>query len=88
MPSSIGRDEVHRLITEEEAQVVEVLPRAQYEWAHLPGAVHLALEDLEALAERMHRAGVDEILVTSSDGRLLGLLTHDGAARVLAERGS
>jgi rhodanese-related sulfurtransferase len=37
----IERDDVRRLVHEEDAQVVEVLPRSAYEWAHLPGAQHL-----------------------------------------------
>lgn len=38
---TIGRDEVERLVADPDAAVVEVLARSQYEWAHLPGAVHL-----------------------------------------------
>ena len=45
----IERDEVARLI-DEGAQVVEVLERRQYEWAHLPGAVHAFLPKLEQAA--------------------------------------
>ncbi len=48
MPIDIGRNEVRRLVEEEEAQVVDVLPRAEYEWAHLPGAIHLHLKELDA----------------------------------------
>ncbi len=44
MPTSIGRDETRRLIDEEDAQVVEVLPRPEYEWAHLASAIHVPLE--------------------------------------------
>lgn len=36
-------------------------------------------EDVGALTERMKGAGVETILVTSSDGRLLGLLRRDAA---------
>lgn len=43
-------------------------------------------EDLEALAERMDEAGADSVLVTSSDGKLLGRLTLEGARRALRER--
>ncbi len=40
-----------------------------------------ASEDVAALVERMSKAGVDTILVTSPDARLLGLLRrHDGEA--------
>lgn len=46
MPASIGRDEVHHLIEHEGARIAEVLPRPEYEWAHLAGAVHLPLKKL------------------------------------------
>ena len=42
----IDRDEVRRLIAEEGAQVVEVLPAKEYEEEHLPGAVSLPLKEL------------------------------------------
>jgi hypothetical protein len=35
---------VQRLIEAESAVLVEVLPRPEYEWAHLPDAVHLPLK--------------------------------------------
>ena len=41
----IGRNEVRRLATEG-AQIVVVLPRAEYDEFHLPGAVHLWIKDL------------------------------------------
>lgn len=46
MPTSIGRDEVRRLVEQEKAQIAEVLPRAEYDWARLAGAVHLPLKKL------------------------------------------
>jgi rhodanese-related sulfurtransferase len=45
MPTGIGRDQVRRL-TSEGAQLVEVLPAREYQWAHLPGAISLPLEAL------------------------------------------
>ncbi len=45
MFKSATRDQVRRLI-DEDAQVVEVLERRQYELAHLPGAVHLPAWEL------------------------------------------
>src|SRR6266446_5538301 len=36
VPTTIGRDDVRRLIAEG-AQLVEVLPRAEYDEEHLPG---------------------------------------------------
>jgi rhodanese-related sulfurtransferase len=46
MPTVIDRDEVRRL-TAQDAQLVEVLPAEDYEWAHLPGAVSLPLKQLD-----------------------------------------
>lgn len=45
MPPSIGREGVQRLRSEG-AQVVEVLPRAEYDWAHITGAMSLPLKQL------------------------------------------
>ena len=45
MPSNIDRDGVQRL-TEEGAQLVEVLPPAEFEEMHLPGAVNIPLKSL------------------------------------------
>lgn len=55
MPNSVGRDEVQRLTREEDAQVVEVLPKDEYDWAHIRGAVHLPLKELspELARERL-----------------------------------
>ena len=44
MPTSIGRDETRHLADEEDAQVVEMLARPEYEWAHLAGAIYVPLE--------------------------------------------
>lgn len=57
MSMPIGRDELQRLAVEEAATVVEVLPRAEYEWAHLAGAVHLPLKgwDIEQVQARLDR---------------------------------
>jgi hypothetical protein len=47
MPTGIGRDELQAL-TGRGAQLVEVLPVGDYDWAHLPGAVDLPLKKLDA----------------------------------------
>ncbi len=47
MPKEIGREEVQRLIREG-AQIVEVLPREEYEEEHLPGAINIPLKELDA----------------------------------------
>jgi len=44
MPRGIDRKEVQRLVAERNAQVVEVLPRPEYEQEHLPGAINLPLK--------------------------------------------
>jgi rhodanese-related sulfurtransferase len=45
MPKSIDRNEVQRLINQR-AQIVEVLPRKEYDNFHLPGAINLPLKSL------------------------------------------
>ena len=52
MPSSIDR---HALLTllDNDAQLVEVLPRGEYDEEHLPGAIHLPLKSLTADAARV-----------------------------------
>jgi rhodanese-related sulfurtransferase len=45
MPTPIDRDQVQRLLGED-AQLVEVLPQAEYVDEHLPGAVNLPLKEL------------------------------------------
>ncbi len=47
MPTSIMRDEVQRLVGEESAQLVEVLPPAEYEDGHIAGAISLPLRKLD-----------------------------------------
>jgi hypothetical protein len=42
-------------------------------------------EELVPLVERMHRADVDAVLVTHSDGRLLGLLERDRGEQAIEE---
>jgi rhodanese-related sulfurtransferase len=56
-PATIGRDEVQRLAREHGAVLAEVLPKPEYDWAHLPGAVHLPLKGWEPdeLAARLDR---------------------------------
>ncbi|MFN2471324.1 MAG: rhodanese-like domain-containing protein [Gaiellaceae bacterium] len=47
MPTPIDRHELQRLLTEENAQLVEVLPAAEYENEHLPDAINLPLKELD-----------------------------------------
>jgi rhodanese-related sulfurtransferase len=52
MATRIALDQVQRLI-DSGTQLVEVLPAAEYDDAHLPGAINLPLKQLTA-----HTAGV------------------------------
>jgi len=46
VPRGIDRNEVQRLI-DEGAQLVEVLPPAEYAEEHLPGAINIPLKELK-----------------------------------------
>ncbi len=46
MPTPIDRDEVQRLVAAG-AQLVEVLPAAEFEDEHLPGAINIPLKELD-----------------------------------------
>jgi rhodanese-related sulfurtransferase len=50
MPREIDRNDVRRLMREG-TQVVEVLPRKEFEDDHLPGAISLPLRSLETEAK-------------------------------------
>ena len=47
MPMIVDRDELQRLVREENAQLVEVLPADEFEDEHLPGAVNLPLKEVD-----------------------------------------
>lgn len=47
MPTPIDRDELQRLLRDEQAQLVEVLPPEEYEDEHLPGAINIPLKMLD-----------------------------------------
>jgi len=47
VPPPIDRDEVQRLLRDDEAQLVEVLPPDDYEDEHLPGAINIPLKTLD-----------------------------------------
>jgi len=55
MQTGIRRDELREL-TGRQAQLVEVLPADDYEWAHLPGAVSLPLKELDARTGQLDRS--------------------------------
>lgn len=55
-PRIVTRDEVQRLISEENAQLVDVLPHTEYEEEHIAGAVNLPLKELNSrTASRLDR---------------------------------
>ena len=55
MPTGIGRAELQKL-TGQDAQLVEVLPADDYNWAHLPGAINLPLKELDARLAELDRS--------------------------------
>ena len=50
MPKAIDREELQRLVREEDAQLVEVLPPEEYDEEHLPGAINIPLRRIDAEA--------------------------------------
>ena len=48
MVTSIDRTELIRLVDEEDAQIVDVLPQWEYTESHIPGAISLPLRRLTA----------------------------------------
>lgn len=56
MPTWIDRDEVKRLLAEG-AQLVEVLPSAEFEEEHLPGAINIPLKELDRETTRQLERG-------------------------------
>ena len=47
MPTAIDRHRVQQLLAERQAQLVEVLPAAEFEDEHLPGAINIPLKELD-----------------------------------------
>ncbi len=57
MFTPVDRHELQRLMEDEGAQLVEVLPEPEYDWAHIPGAVNIRLKRLDqATTETLDRA--------------------------------
>ena len=52
MPQSIDYNEVLRLISEERAQLVEVLPAQEFGEEHIAGAINIPLKELDDRAPR------------------------------------
>ena len=47
MPIPIDRDELQRLVRDEQAQLLEVLAPDEYEDEHLPGTINIPLKTLD-----------------------------------------
>lgn len=57
MPTAIDRHRVQQLLAERQAQLVEVLPAAEYEDEHLPEAISIPLKQLDRQStSRLDRA--------------------------------
>jgi rhodanese-related sulfurtransferase len=52
VPTPIRRDATRELASRAETQLVEALPKPEYAWAHLPGAVNIPIRDLDAATAR------------------------------------
>jgi rhodanese-related sulfurtransferase len=52
MPTPIDRDELQRLLRDEQAQLVEVLPRDEYDDEHLPDAINIPLKTIDRQTTR------------------------------------
>ena len=55
MATPIDRNEVQRLVNEQGAQVVDVLPRREFEEEHLPGSINIPLKVLDSEASAQLR---------------------------------
>jgi phage shock protein E len=51
-PRSIDRDEVRRLLAEENGHLVEVLPTKEFREEHIIGAINIPLKELDERAPR------------------------------------
>lgn len=55
MPTEATREQVRQLVAAG-AQVVDVLPAAEYRSTHLPGAINLPLKELDARTDQLDRS--------------------------------
>lgn len=76
MPTPIDRKQLRRLLAEQECQLIEALPAAEFEDEHLPATV-----------EWMRHQKLTNLPVTTSDGPLVGLLTLQDAEHACREVG-
>jgi rhodanese-related sulfurtransferase len=47
MPTPIDRNELQRMLSAERAQLVDVLPPAEFQEEHLPEAINIPLRELD-----------------------------------------
>ena len=52
---AVDRHELQQLAGAGQLQLVEVLGKEEYDWAHLPGALHVPLREIEAHADTLDR---------------------------------
>jgi rhodanese-related sulfurtransferase len=52
MPIAIDREEVQRLVADEAAQLVEVLPAKEFGEEHITGAINIPLKAIDERAPR------------------------------------
>ncbi len=78
----VEREDLLRRVAEGAVVVLDVRPRAEYDGGHLPGAVHIPLEDLPA---RIAELPEDREVVAYCRGAYCVLATE--AARLLRARG-
>ena len=70
MPTPVDRAEVQRLLAEREsAQLVEMLPEAEYEDERRPGAIRLPLNGLDIESVRHHLERGRPVLVYCYDSQ-------------------
>ena len=55
MPQSIDHTEVRRLISEESAQLVEVLPAKEFSEEHIANAINIRLKELDERPREVER---------------------------------
>jgi DNA-binding transcriptional ArsR family regulator len=79
---AVGTDELLRRLDEGDVVVLDVRPEPEYDGGHLPGAVHIPLDQL---ADRLAELPADREVVAYCRGRYC-VLAHD-AVRLLTSRG-
>ena len=80
--AAVGTDELLRRLGTGDIVVLDVRPELEYVAGHLPGAIHIPLEEL---AERLSELPIDREIVAYCRGQYC-VLAHD-AVRLLADHG-